>query len=154
MSWASTRETTKIEDKAYCLLGIFDIQMPPMYGEGEKAFVRLKEEIFKRSEDYSLFLWSGVSSSWSSGVFAVEPSMFPKQGPRTILDSESNGKTLINCGYQDIRSIRDETIETSLTQHLNWRAPNMRNPGRRLYSKTTLLDLQEPCFIHVDLLYI
>ena len=48
ISWAAKRETTIEEDKAYALLGIFDIHMPLIYGEGEKkAFRRLKEEIDK-----------------------------------------------------------------------------------------------------------
>lgn len=37
MTWASKRETTRIEDTAYCLLGIFDINMPLLYGEGKKG---------------------------------------------------------------------------------------------------------------------
>ncbi|KAH8661603.1 hypothetical protein BGZ60DRAFT_491677 [Tricladium varicosporioides] len=45
MSWAANRETTREEDKAYCLLGIFDIYMPLLYGEGNKAFIRLNKEI-------------------------------------------------------------------------------------------------------------
>jgi hypothetical protein len=46
LSWAKHRETKRQEDKAYSLLGIFDIQMPLLYGEGrEKALVRLRKEI-------------------------------------------------------------------------------------------------------------
>jgi hypothetical protein len=41
MSWAAKRKTTRIEDKAYCLLGIFGVNMPLLYGESEKAFSRL-----------------------------------------------------------------------------------------------------------------
>ena len=41
MSWATHRKTTKEEDVAYCLLGIFDINMPLIYGEGFNAFLRL-----------------------------------------------------------------------------------------------------------------
>ena len=44
-SWADHRETKRQEDKAYSLLGIFDIHMPLVYGEGNKAFVRLREAI-------------------------------------------------------------------------------------------------------------
>jgi hypothetical protein len=66
MSWASYRHTTRIEDMAYCLLGIFDIQMPLLYGEGEKAFIRLQEEILKSSDDYSLFAWRAVNSDSGS----------------------------------------------------------------------------------------
>lgn len=57
MSWAASRETTREEDIAYCLLGIFDIHMPMLYGEGAKAFTRLQEEIMKISDDNSLLCW-------------------------------------------------------------------------------------------------
>ena len=47
-SWAQSRQTTRREDKAYSLFGIFDVQMPLLYGEGEvKAFQRLREAIDK-----------------------------------------------------------------------------------------------------------
>jgi Heterokaryon incompatibility protein (HET) len=49
ISWAGNRETTRKEDKAYSLLGIFDIYMPIIYGEGrENAFMRLTEEVKER----------------------------------------------------------------------------------------------------------
>ncbi|KAH6889426.1 heterokaryon incompatibility protein-domain-containing protein, partial [Thelonectria olida] len=57
MSWASERETTRPEDMAYCLLGIFDISMTMLYGEGEKAFVRLQEEILQEYDDNTIFAW-------------------------------------------------------------------------------------------------
>ncbi|KAH5280559.1 hypothetical protein HBI72_021710 [Parastagonospora nodorum] len=57
MSWAAKRQTTRIEDQAYSLLGIFDVNMPLLYGEGKKAFRRLQEEIMKISDDQSLFAW-------------------------------------------------------------------------------------------------
>lgn len=57
MSWAANRKTTRIEDTAYCLLGIFDVSMPLLYGEGAKAFTRLQEEIMKVSDDQTLFAW-------------------------------------------------------------------------------------------------
>lgn len=58
MSWASGRETTRVEDRAYCPLGLFDINMTMIYGEGSKAFLRLQEEIAKQSNDLSLFAWT------------------------------------------------------------------------------------------------
>jgi hypothetical protein len=46
LSWAETRQTKRKEDKAYCLLGIFNVFMPLMYGEGgDNAFTRLRKEI-------------------------------------------------------------------------------------------------------------
>jgi hypothetical protein len=63
MSWASFRETTRPEDIAYCLLGIFDVNMPLLYGEGAtKAFRRLQEEILKNSDDQSLLAWTASRS--------------------------------------------------------------------------------------------
>jgi hypothetical protein len=47
LRWASNRSTRRKEDQAYCLLGIFDVFMPLIYGEGDNAFYRLKEEINK-----------------------------------------------------------------------------------------------------------
>ncbi|RGP78287.1 hypothetical protein FLONG3_3602 [Fusarium longipes] len=58
MSWASMRQTTRLEDQAYSLLGLFDVNMPLIYGEGHKAFYRLQVEIMKLSNDDSLFAWS------------------------------------------------------------------------------------------------
>ncbi|EJF59842.1 hypothetical protein DICSQDRAFT_181632 [Dichomitus squalens LYAD-421 SS1] len=66
MSWASERITTRDEDRAYSLLGIFDIKMPALYGEGARAFIRLQEEILKRIPDQSIL---------ASG--SVSPSLFP-----------------------------------------------------------------------------
>jgi hypothetical protein len=54
LSWAATRTTTRIEDAAYCLLGLFQVHMPLLYGEGERALIRLQEEILKTTEDYTL----------------------------------------------------------------------------------------------------
>ncbi|KUI53494.1 Vegetative incompatibility protein HET-E-1 [Cytospora mali] len=80
MSWAANRVTTRVEDMAYCLLGIFDINMPLLYGEGPKAFQRLQEEIMKMSTDQSLLAWGfGCEVSCLDGVspaLAQSPSDF------------------------------------------------------------------------------
>ncbi|KAJ6789566.1 hypothetical protein PWT90_07717 [Aphanocladium album] len=58
MSWAARRVTTREEDTAYSLLGLFDINMPLLYGEGRaKAFRRLQEEIIRSTDDESIFVW-------------------------------------------------------------------------------------------------
>ncbi|KAM5544336.1 hypothetical protein V8D89_001996 [Ganoderma adspersum] len=62
MSWAARRQTTKVEDRAYSLLGVFNIQMPPLYGEGQGAFRRLQEEILRRIPDQTIFAWGNVFS--------------------------------------------------------------------------------------------
>jgi hypothetical protein len=52
MAWAANRSTTKAEDVAYCLLGIFGVHMPLIYGEGEfNARKRLQQEIKKKAEE-------------------------------------------------------------------------------------------------------
>jgi hypothetical protein len=63
MSWAARRETARTEDIAYCLLGIFDVNMPLLYGEGKKAFIRLQQEIMKETHDFSLFAWGVLESA-------------------------------------------------------------------------------------------
>ncbi|KAK3385557.1 hypothetical protein B0H63DRAFT_560135 [Podospora didyma] len=72
MSWAASRTTTRVEDMAYCLLGLFGIHMPLLYGEGTRAFTRLQEEIIARSEDLSLLSW-GISDFWLNGVYDKIP---------------------------------------------------------------------------------
>lgn len=75
MSWAANRETTRPEDRAYSLMGIFDVNMPILYGEGDtKAFYRLQNEIMKTSYDQTLFAWRGHYKS--SGLLALSPSDF------------------------------------------------------------------------------
>jgi hypothetical protein len=83
------RETTHEEDVAYCLLGIFDINMPLLYGEGNRAFKRLQEEIIKQSTDHSLFAWQ-----WPLGSDSMEgrhPNLFADS---TKLFSDLNTKLL------------------------------------------------------------
>jgi hypothetical protein len=80
MSWASKRQTSRVEGLAYCLLGIFNVNMPLLYGEGEKAFIRLQQEIIKHSEDESIFAWSIPKErfirSSSVSLFAPSPGCF------------------------------------------------------------------------------
>ncbi|KAI1297807.1 HET-domain-containing protein [Xylaria venustula] len=78
MSWAANRQTRRVEDIAYCLLGIFDINMPLLYGEGEKAFTRLQEEIIRSSNDLSIFAWTAALGDKRSfrSIWASSPSEF------------------------------------------------------------------------------
>jgi hypothetical protein len=74
MAWAARRETSRIEDRAYCLMGIFGINMPLLYGERESAFIRLQEGIMKISDDHSLFAWKSPDNR--GGLLATSPSSF------------------------------------------------------------------------------
>ena len=80
MSWASTRLTTRLEDQAYCLMGIFDVNMPLLYGERHKAFLRLQEEIMKQDDDQSLFAWTVDDPGKGHGLLADSPSAFARSG--------------------------------------------------------------------------
>ncbi|KAH8686165.1 heterokaryon incompatibility protein-domain-containing protein [Tricladium varicosporioides] len=74
MAWAANRKTTRAEDLAYCLMGLFNVHMPMIYGEGgDHAFLRLQEEILKLSDDQSIFAWT---SSQCSGLLASSPAAF------------------------------------------------------------------------------
>lgn len=85
MSWAAKRETKRLEDRAYCLMGIFGINMPLLYGEGKRAFLRLQEEIMKISDDHSLFAWR--SSDNRGGLLATSAAAF--MDSRNIVQSTS-----------------------------------------------------------------
>ncbi|KAI1279861.1 heterokaryon incompatibility protein-domain-containing protein [Xylaria sp. FL0933] len=77
MSWAADRRTKRVEDMAYCLLGLFDIYMPLIYGEGERAFIRLQEEIIKDKHDLSIFAWKAEPYGQEyRGLLARSPSEF------------------------------------------------------------------------------
>ncbi|KAH9852650.1 hypothetical protein C2E23DRAFT_144253 [Lenzites betulinus] len=74
MSWAASRETTRVEDQAYSLLGIFGVHMAPIYGEGVNAFFRLQEEILRKVPDQTIFAWS-YRKSWPA-LLAPSPEIF------------------------------------------------------------------------------
>lgn len=77
MSWQAKRRTSRIEDLAYSLMGIFDINMPMLYGEREKSFIRLQEEIMKYSDDYSIFAWKDRNTlPGPRGLLATSPKHF------------------------------------------------------------------------------
>lgn len=81
MSWAAGRQTTRLEDIAYCLLGIFGINMPLLYGEGMAAFERLQQAILDQREDYSIFLWAPkgtLSSDEHLGLLSPTPANFTR----------------------------------------------------------------------------
>lgn len=77
MSWAADRETTRVEDRAYSLIGLFGVHMPMLYGEGCNAFHRLQLEIIRMSNDQSIFAWGhSVTVGRSGSVLADDPNFF------------------------------------------------------------------------------
>ncbi|KAI6003169.1 heterokaryon incompatibility protein-domain-containing protein [Pisolithus orientalis] len=77
MSWAADRKTERLEDRAYSLLGLFEVDIPLSYGEGEKAFWKLQLEIIKMRNDHSIFAWNPKGQFHQCGsVLADDPSYF------------------------------------------------------------------------------
>ncbi|KAH6638784.1 heterokaryon incompatibility protein-domain-containing protein [Boeremia exigua] len=131
LSWASKRETTRVEDMTYCLIGLFGVNIPLLYGEREKAFRRLQEEILRSSADLSIFAWKlppqnpthqglhdygeqtddqetlldldNSTSSTVSGVFARSPAEFFDSGQYTRVANGLREISMTNIGIK-IRS--------------------------------------------------
>lgn len=103
MSWAAERKTTRDEDAAYCLMGLFGVNMPLLYGEGKKAFLRLQEEIMRNVDDDTLFAWRELApdnSLRTRGILAPSPASFasparvelrPNMAPDRQLEITSKG---------------------------------------------------------------
>jgi Heterokaryon incompatibility protein (HET) len=101
MSWAAKRETTREEDMAYSLLGLFGVNMPMIYGEGKKAFRRLQLEIMKASDDHSIFAWVGAGKE--RGPVALSPAEFEHSGKiaRCVATDRSKAEyTMTNRGLR------------------------------------------------------
>jgi hypothetical protein len=81
MSWAARRQTRRIEDEAYSLMGLFQVNMPTIYGEGRTAFRRLQEEILRTSVDHTLFAWTNFSTQRDDArIFAYSSQQFADVG--------------------------------------------------------------------------
>lgn len=121
MSWASHRTTSKLEDQAYSLLGLFDINMPLLYGEGPRAFQRLQEEIIKRNGDLTILAWKPTGSCDDvCSILASSPLAF--QDSHDILPFSPTGVdfSLSNRGLRVTRQLgivtrSDGDIQQSLT---------------------------------------
>lgn len=91
-SWAARRETSRLEDQAYCLFGILGVNMPLLYSEGRRAFRHLQEEMLRVDEDYTLFAWDAFSPTES--LLASSPSDFVTFEPvLELLPAERAGES-------------------------------------------------------------
>lgn len=68
---------------AYCLLGIFEVNMALLYGEGQKSFRRLQEEIIKISTDQSIF------------AFGLSECHEAMEATRLVKDSDVTGRSCL-----------------------------------------------------------
>jgi hypothetical protein len=110
MSWVRNRQASKEEDIAYCLLGIFDVNMPLLYGEGSvKAFIRLQRQIFESTIDDSIYVWDRSickdmfpENPWS-GLLAPCPAAFSDSKNihvHTHHDTQSMVRSFTNVGLE------------------------------------------------------
>ncbi|KAK7444089.1 hypothetical protein VKT23_015487 [Stygiomarasmius scandens] len=103
MSWAAQRCTTRPEDQAYCLIGIFGISMSPIYGEGcAKAFMRLQQEIIKISDDRSIFAWIAAEEEKDDrGLLARSPYEFRASGDIRMLSEWELPATISSFSFNN-----------------------------------------------------
>lgn len=86
-SWAAKRNNKRVEDMAYSLMGILQVNMPLLYGEGTKAFLRLQETVLSNSDDISALSWgfglpwNEISSLGGGAVLAMSPAAFMHHPP-------------------------------------------------------------------------
>lgn len=114
LSWAARRQTTKVEDEAYCLMGLFGVSMPLLYGEGHKAFKRLQLEIMKECYDPTILAWASADSyATIVGVLASSPAAF--EGCETV-EWALGGSGLAPSDYGSAGACHD-VIGSSLRMH-------------------------------------
>ncbi|KAL6920936.1 hypothetical protein FSST1_004962 [Fusarium sambucinum] len=125
MSWASSRITTRKEDSAYCLLGLFNLNMPMLYGEGNKAFLRLQEAIVRQSKDQSILLRRGgfdhAPFGHVFGCLAPSPSVFSE--PIRVLGRRVFKRTSRAFGVGFMSSITPTELTDTAIQMDLWICP-------------------------------
>jgi hypothetical protein len=156
MAWAAHRETTKVEDTAYCLLGIFDVNMPLLYGEGQKAFMRLQKEIINGSNDLSIFTW-GHPQTTASQRQDVANSSRPNRdsrGGREEREVESNdgsppGKIIFGNLFaespRDFAGCGNIALQTGIAQRNI--AFSLTNNGLFLSRMRLRVDFNNGCYL-------
>ena len=90
MMWASKRMTSRVEDMAYCLIGIFDVSLTIAYGEGQRAFYRLMEAIVSRCEEWEIMAWAGQPSPGSAAL-PESPRCYKAFDDTSIMAASSDG---------------------------------------------------------------
>ncbi|EMC91983.1 hypothetical protein BAUCODRAFT_39136 [Baudoinia panamericana UAMH 10762] len=115
MSWAAKRRATREEDKAYSLMGLFDVNMPLLYGEGRKAFRRLQCEIINQSEDESIFAWQdtcmGSLANENCDLLTHQYCLragFLARSPEDFLNSADTVRSFAKRVYEDDNDVLSE----------------------------------------------
>jgi len=129
LQWASTRATTRQEDTAYSLFGIFGVHLPVIYGEKKhNALGRLLEAIVARSGDITALDWVGKSSEFNSCLPAdITPYQIPPCTFQSL--SENDIQTAVSL-LQHTAAV--ELVSDIYTQLYNMSAPRFSNCRLRL----------------------
>ncbi|VUC37043.1 unnamed protein product [Clonostachys rosea] len=135
MSWASQRKTTRIEDRAYSLLGIFGINMSLIYGERENAFIRLQEEIMRISDDQTIFAWR--SRDQRGGLLATSPDAF------------SDSMNIVRFDKLDTVDEPPTSNSQGIHLHVNFLGVKFRGGGLAILHCCDIADRAKPIAIYV-----
>jgi hypothetical protein len=100
MSWAAGRQTTRMEDRAYSLLGLFKVNMPLIYGEGKNAFLRLQLEIMKITTDHSILAWNPVPYHKTGALAATVDEFFESGRVRSFSVLNESPFEMTNLGLR------------------------------------------------------
>ena len=130
MSWAAHRTTTRVEDRAYSLMGLLDINMPMLYGEGRKAFHRLQLETIRTSNDQSIFAWypNRQERNQPGSILADDPSCFELCDRMELMGHDSRR---IHPICQKVRPRRRAALHRGSTRRIpghQSRHPNLAVP--------------------------
>ena len=161
LSWASNRNTTRVEDQAYCLLGILEINMPLLYGEGVKAFYRLQEEVLRSINDLSIFSWSPKADLADEycGFFAESPKDFSSCSTMQLVSGaaledipisiSSRGVEIMIPEYILVSDFENNPIQYQYALKINCKTPDteldfltvpMRKIGPNVFLRTRWVD--------------
>ena len=113
---ASARQTTREEDIAYSLFGIFDVAIPVIYGEGNQAVGRLLEYILTRSDNVTLLAWTGSSGghhSYLPADLTVYNQIVPPHVPQPVETAEMDDMVTALCS-----SLPDLSLTAALYERL------------------------------------
>jgi hypothetical protein len=132
MSWASRRKTSRVEDIAYCLLGLFGVSMAPLYGEGANAFLRLQLEIIGKTDDQSIFAWTQITPmqistiSTELGLLAGSPAAFlnSQDIQQKVLPGKMPSYSVTNRGLR---------LEQQTLLPIEWLGPSLDVKSPNLY---------------------
>jgi hypothetical protein len=138
LHWASTRLTTRQEDIAYSLFGIFGVRLTLDYGEKQdNALGRLLQEIVARSGDITGLDWVGKSSVFNSCL------------PASITSYEAPPCQLPSLPEDEIQSLASslrKTVTVDFASNLSTQLWNMSAPRfatQRLYLPCIAFDVRE-----------